>query len=86
MEKKEPMTTTKIARWESKGGKWTAELVRHEEHGYRLEEFKNGNSIGASFRPLTFFAGDSPMDEIAIEYFDIRVKGGFDVFMYRRNV
>jgi hypothetical protein len=75
-----------LARWQSAGGKWGAEL-HTVPGGYRLSETKNGSEVGASFTPgagqSKFPASELKDDASAIAHYDNRVRGGFDVKMKR---
>ena len=72
--------TAHLATWSSRGGKWTA-LLETTSGGYRLSERKNGDEVGAAFRPETMFANHYA----AIAWADEHVKNCFDVAMRRTS-
>ena len=84
------MTTPIIlAKWSSKGGRWTAHLER-DASGYTLREFKHGQPVGACFRPVSYFAENAPYAETneartlaALQWAGLQVANGFDVAMSR---
>lgn len=71
------MADTVIASWSSKGGKWTAELVRMTTW-YNLVLRKNGLTYEGAWRPLATFAQDADAIDwahrLVLDTHDVKMK------------
>jgi len=67
-----------LACWQSRNGKWQAELWRNYAGAYIISERKAGKPIGQMTRPSGFFADDNAAltwgREIVPQVFDVQMK------------
>lgn len=70
-------TAATLARWQSRGGKWGATLVRNGAGAYLILETKDGRPCGTMTRPRGYFADDAT----ALQWARAAVPASFNVRM-----